>query len=174
MYMLTLQKHLYWRWRWEGGGWRWRWLSSSATATAASPSEPVLCLLLGVRLCSTNYRPGYWSNLPCDWPSTALSYSEQRLRISAPSKIQKMGPGYQQPYGIDYVTDSYFHEEQGCQLLGPYQCWELNYRKWKFVFHVSSDQKFGKFCVTLHIILYRLATPLEQRRLMFAYCTKTP
>ena len=28
------------------------------------------------RLCSANHRPGYWSNLPCDWPSTAWVYSE--------------------------------------------------------------------------------------------------
>ena len=28
------------------------------------------------RLCSANHRPGYWSNLPCDWPSTAWAYSE--------------------------------------------------------------------------------------------------
>ena len=28
-------------------------------------------------LCSANHRPGYWSNLPCDWPSTAWAYSEQ-------------------------------------------------------------------------------------------------
>ena len=30
-----------------------------------------------LRLCSANDRPGYWSNLPCDWPSTAWAYSEQ-------------------------------------------------------------------------------------------------
>ena len=30
-----------------------------------------------LRLCSPNHRPGYWSNLPCDWPSTAWAYSEQ-------------------------------------------------------------------------------------------------
>ena len=27
-------------------------------------------------LCSINHRPGYWSNLPCDWPNTAWVYSE--------------------------------------------------------------------------------------------------
>ena len=32
---------------------------------------PVFCL------CSTNHRPVYWSNLPCDWLSTAWAYSEQ-------------------------------------------------------------------------------------------------
>ena len=30
-----------------------------------------------LRLCSANYRPGYWSNLPSHWPSTAWAYSEQ-------------------------------------------------------------------------------------------------
>ena len=30
-----------------------------------------------LRLRSANHRPGYWSNLPCDWPSTAWAYSEQ-------------------------------------------------------------------------------------------------
>ena len=30
-----------------------------------------------LRLCSANHRPGYWSNLPCDWPSTAWAYSDQ-------------------------------------------------------------------------------------------------
>ena len=30
-----------------------------------------------LRLCSANHRPGYWSNLPCDWQSTAWGYSEQ-------------------------------------------------------------------------------------------------
>ena len=29
-----------------------------------------------LRLCSANHRPGYWSNLPCDWPITAWAYSE--------------------------------------------------------------------------------------------------
>ena len=28
-------------------------------------------------LCSANHRPGYWSNLSCDWLSTAWAYSEQ-------------------------------------------------------------------------------------------------
>ena len=30
-----------------------------------------------LRLCSANHRPGYWSNLPCDWPSTVWAYSKQ-------------------------------------------------------------------------------------------------
>ena len=30
-----------------------------------------------LRLCSANHRPGYWSNLPCDWSSTDWAYSEQ-------------------------------------------------------------------------------------------------
>ena len=34
-----------------------------------------------LRLCSTNHRPRYWSNLPSDWPSTAWTYSESKLRL---------------------------------------------------------------------------------------------
>ena len=30
-----------------------------------------------LRLCSANHRPGYWSNLPCDWLNTAWAYSKQ-------------------------------------------------------------------------------------------------
>ena len=30
-----------------------------------------------LRLCSANHRPGYWCNLPCDWPSTVWAYSKQ-------------------------------------------------------------------------------------------------
>ena len=30
-----------------------------------------------LRLCSANHRPGYFSNLACDWLSTAWAYSEQ-------------------------------------------------------------------------------------------------
>ena len=33
-----------------------------------------------LRLCSANHSPGYWSNLPCDWPSTACAYSEQETK----------------------------------------------------------------------------------------------
>ena len=29
-----------------------------------------------LRLCSANHRPGYWSNMPCDWLSTAWAYSK--------------------------------------------------------------------------------------------------
>ena len=41
--------------------------------------EPAFCLFAWskLRLCSANHRPGYWSYLPCDWPSTAWAYSEQ-------------------------------------------------------------------------------------------------
>ena len=33
-----------------------------------------------LRLCSANHRPGYWSNLPCDWQSTAWAYSDQETK----------------------------------------------------------------------------------------------
>ena len=40
-----------------------------------------------LRLCSANHRPGYWSNLPCDWPSTAWAYSEQETGNGPWSKV---------------------------------------------------------------------------------------
>ena len=69
-----------------------------------------------LRLYSANHRPGYWSNLPCDWPSTAWAYSEgvssdyaqpitgqvtevtcpvigQAQPELTPSRRQKTGPG---------------------------------------------------------------------------------
>ena len=34
-----------------------------------------------LRLCSANHRSGYWSNLPCDWPSTAWAYSDRKRAV---------------------------------------------------------------------------------------------
>ena len=39
-------------------------------------------------LCSTNHRPCYWSNLPCDWPSSAWAYSEQETENRPRSMYQ--------------------------------------------------------------------------------------
>ena len=39
------------------------------------------------RLCSANHRSGYWSNLPCDWPSTAWAYSGQETESGPRSSI---------------------------------------------------------------------------------------
>ena len=44
------------------------------------------------RLCSANHRAGYWSNLPCDWPSTAWAYygaSLTRLKLLRPDDSHK-------------------------------------------------------------------------------------
>ena len=39
--------------------------------------EPVLSLARSkLRLYSANHRPGFWGNLPCDWPSTTWAYSK--------------------------------------------------------------------------------------------------
>ena len=50
-------------------------------------SGPVFCFLSlaqsKLRLCSANHRPGYWSNLSCDWLSTAWAYSSARNRKRA-------------------------------------------------------------------------------------------
>ena len=45
-----------------------------------------------LRLCSANHRPGYWSNLPCDWPSTAWAYSEQETE-NGPRSYQLLTTG---------------------------------------------------------------------------------
>ena len=39
-----------------------------------------------LRLCSANHRAGYFSNLPCDWQSTAWAYSEQETE-NGPSSV---------------------------------------------------------------------------------------
>ena len=52
-----------------------------------------------LRLCSANHRPGYWSNLPCDWPSTAWAYCEER---------QKTGPGWQEPSPISTIGSTQY------------------------------------------------------------------
>ena len=47
-----------------------------------------------LRLCSANHRPGYWSNLPCDWLSTAWAYSEQETE-NGPWFRMNMGPAFE-------------------------------------------------------------------------------
>ena len=60
------------------------WVSSIASMTSNVAekylsSGPVFLSLARskLRLCSANHRPGYWSNLPCDWRSTAWASSKQ-------------------------------------------------------------------------------------------------
>ena len=48
-------------------------------AAAGAKWTGACCLSLTrrkLRPSSANHEPGYWNNLPCDWPSTALAYSE--------------------------------------------------------------------------------------------------
>ena len=46
-----------------------------------------------LRLCPVNHRTGYWSNLPCDWPSTAWAHAKQETEngprpwLSLPSRF---------------------------------------------------------------------------------------
>ena len=72
----------------------WRsWLKSMSWASHDRPSRKPCCCEMKMprslrahflslaqtklRLCWANHRPGYWGNLPCDWPSIAWAYSEQ-------------------------------------------------------------------------------------------------
>ena len=60
-----------------------------------------------LRLCSANHRPGYWSNLPCDWPSTAWAYSKLETEngpsssaamvLTMPDNLCLPWGGFQQP-----------------------------------------------------------------------------
>ena len=59
-----------------------------------------------LRLCSANHRPGYWSNLPCDWRSTAWAYSEHRL-CSANHR-----PGYWSNLPCDWRSTAWAYSEQ--------------------------------------------------------------
>ena len=59
--------------------------------------EPIFCLLLllsKLRLSSANHRPGYWSDLPCDWPSTAWAYQEKLLWITEELIRQDLRKGW--------------------------------------------------------------------------------
>ena len=62
------------------------WVSSDCAQPITGQVTEVTCPVIGraqpeltpsKRLCSANHWPGYWSNLPCDRPSTAWAYSEQ-------------------------------------------------------------------------------------------------
>ena len=72
----------------------WRsWLKSMSWESHDRPSQKPCCCGMRMprslqahflslaqsklRLCWANHRPGYWGNLPCDWPSIAWAYSEQ-------------------------------------------------------------------------------------------------
>ena len=61
-----------WCLKWKYSGY------STSISWRLMPRARFLPLALSkLRLCSANPRPGYLSNLSCDWPSTAWAYSEQ-------------------------------------------------------------------------------------------------
>ena len=51
----------------------WHFLISHTSNTIYS----IILTRSKLSLCSANHRPGYWSNLACDWPSTVWAYYEQ-------------------------------------------------------------------------------------------------
>ena len=64
--------------------WVWQCLQNSSHFVLASIWTGFLSFARSkLRLCSANHRLGYWSNLPCDWPSTAWAYSRERDRKRA-------------------------------------------------------------------------------------------
>ena len=55
----------------------WNNLSISLLWQASTRTRFLSLAWRKLRLCSANHRPGYWNNLPSDWPSTAWAYSER-------------------------------------------------------------------------------------------------
>ena len=61
------------------------------------------------RRCSANHKAGYWSNLPCDWPSIVWAYSGQETEYG-PCMLMTWGllniqtPSHQ--YRISYYEDN--------------------------------------------------------------------
>ena len=67
LYLFTCVRHVWCCWVF----WSWDKCMNKTILPFLSSARSKL------RLCPANHRPGYWSNLPCDWPSTAWAYSEQ-------------------------------------------------------------------------------------------------
>ena len=69
-----------------------------------------------LRLCSANHRPGYWSNLPCDWLSTAWAYPEQETENR---------PGYWSNLPCDWPSTAWACSEQETENMPIFclLCW---------------------------------------------------
>ena len=69
-----------------------------------------------LRLCSANHRPGYWSNLACDWLSIVWAYSKKR---------KKADPGLITLYLITIQSSQFVVVSHWPMFLG---CCDLIYR----------------------------------------------
>ena len=68
-----------------------------------------------LRLCSANHRPGHWSNLPCDWPSTAWASSEQETEnrsMTWPQWLNTLRPRQNGRHFPDDISNSIFLNEK--------------------------------------------------------------
>ena len=77
---------------WSSDCWGKKFSIIATLCSEAMWLGPVFCLFSArskLRLCSTNHRPGYWSNLPCDWLSTAWVYFEQETENRPRSSAHK-------------------------------------------------------------------------------------
>ena len=101
-----------------------------------------------LRLCSANHRPGYWSNLPCDWPNTAWAYSEQETENGPRSLLAdclSSHPWGRSCRGLLHVGQPYHVNNS----RPPAKCDELIYqeicseisrlRLWDFKWHSSNS-----------------------------------
>ena len=76
-----------------------------------------------LRLYSASHRPGYWRNLPCDWPSTAWAYSEQETE-NGPRFLWNILPSI-------YVILQTLRKQSSRELLA----------NWKFYHHDHGSHK---------------------------------
>ena len=81
-----------------------------------------------LRLCSANHRPGYWSNLPCDWPSTAWAYSGQETENGPRCRLTAWvhRPFTLEPMGMDMQTSCVCFK-------GPIVLTEISWTKDRFM-----------------------------------------
>ena len=73
-----------------------------------------------LRLCSANHSPGYCSNLPCDWPSTAWAYSEQETENDPRWRLCPRQTDARHSVGWSYYPDS---KVPGANV-GPIWSWQ--------------------------------------------------
>ena len=86
-----------------------KWVQYCYTMTLFIMKQVWLCKL---RLFSANHRQGYWSNLPCDWLSTAWAHSKQetinrQLRLCSANHR----PGYWSNMPCDWLSTAWAYSE---------------------------------------------------------------
>ena len=71
--------------------WRCAYILANFASRYVTRARSLSLVRSKLRLCSVNHRPAYWSNLPCDWPSTTWAYSEPNTKNGpSPAMVNSM------------------------------------------------------------------------------------